>query len=92
MGGEHRVLGVEQGGLRGKRGLLVEHVDASPGQLPLVQRLGQSHVVHDGAPGHVDENGRGLHHRQALAGEQPLGLPIAGHVEGDDVALLQQLL
>ena len=67
------VFGGEQGAVRGG-GFLGQHVQAGAGQPALVEGGGQGGLVDEAAPGGVEEQGGGLHQRQALPVYQALGL------------------
>ena len=82
----------EEGVVGGDRGLHLEHVDTGAGDLAVFQGGGQGGGVHHRAPGGVDEQGGGLHQLQLLLTDQADGGGRLRHMEGDNVALGQQLL
>ena len=77
------VLGVDR--------LLLVDVDAGPGDLPLLEGGGQGALVDDAPPGGVDQDGGGLHQGQ-LGPRSPPRLRGEGAVEGDEVALPEEVV
>ena len=89
VGRDDAILSREQGVSR-LWGLLGEYVQARPSQPPLVQCFCQSKLIHQGAPGCVDEERRGLHQGEQLPAHQAPGFLCQRAVQGDRVALLEQ--
>ena len=88
-GGDHgrerqqRAVGARLGG---------EHVDAGPGHPAVLERHRQRVLVHDAAPGGVDDPHAGLDEPQFPVPDQAHGLGVAGQVHADEVGLGQQLI
>ena len=91
VGGQDDIIHVIEGIVGGGRlGLL--HVQAGPGDDAVLQGGDEGGLIHQSAPGGVDEAGGGLHFGQGIGVDEVAGLVAEGAVEGDEVAAGEQLV
>jgi hypothetical protein len=83
-------LELEQRRLGGRLGR--EHVDAGAGDPALLERQGERVLVDDATARGVDDAHLGLHLAQRLLADEADGLGRLGQVDGDEVALFEQLV
>ncbi len=88
MGRDHHLGQAEQ--RRVGRGLGREHVERRPGHVAHPHGLGQRLLVDDAAPRHVDDADAGLGPGQQVLADEADGLGRLGHVQGHEVAHLDQ--
>ena len=89
---EHGVWGVEDTKTRVKRRLRIEHVESRARDRVILQCLCQRFIVNHRAASRVDEDGGGLHERDAASINQVVRLGNRGHVQRKDVGLRAELV
>lgn len=73
-------------------GLGGEGIDARAAEAARLQRVQQGVFINEAAPGGVDQDGVRLHFGQLRRADEVLRLRRQGQVEGDDVALGENLV
>ena len=87
--GVSSVFGAPSSGESGRR-LLVEDVDAGPGEVTRFERLCHRGLVDDAAAGHVEHDRAGLELGDRRPADQALRRAGQRHVHGDDVRACEQ--
>ena len=72
--------------------LLAEDVEAGARDQSLLERLRQRLLIHQSAPGRIDQNGRALHLAQLVDADHVASLVGQRQVQGNHVALRQHLI
>src|SRR5436190_39064 len=72
--------------------LLLEDVERRARHAPAADRVGERPLVHDAAPGAVDDPDSGLDAGERVLAEQMAGVPRQGHVNRDEVGAREEIV